>query len=491
MYQWYKKAGVCYAYLSDVEPFQPDNLKVGMMEASRWFKRGWTLQELIAPSTIEFYDASWSEIGTKSSISRLLSQITGIRLEVLRGQSLKSCNVAERMSWAAQRGTTRSEDMAYCLMGLFDVNMPLLYGEGEVRAFVRLQEEILRSNEDYTIFVWVSDNSSEPTGLFAPSVTCFQSFLLGSAGSHPRLVELSQIQPSDAYLGERSGVSSTEPPIMTSRGLRMTLHTRQTNLDTPNLIEVFLNCVTRMSTEDKDTDYVYELLCLKLCKTATHPISYERISPGSIAFCSESTSDTLAISLHGEKGTIKPFHLATLYAAHTSHTKTLTSQSLIQQTSFAYQYSFFRIQLGPRLNIIALSAEVFQNQPHLLKTQDFAGRCIINIILNTDSSDHLWSISAGAHIKKPWCHAELYTENLHPKPTAEDVQGDLVSFLTQRFTAFHEDLGGFASAFAAGCDDRARCFHSDLEFGGVQLGIKRCPKKVEGSETYILVIELL
>jgi hypothetical protein len=153
MFRWYEDANVCYAYLSDV--FQCTWLEtksragekarlhgghyLGILQTSKWFTRGWTLQELLAPKIIEFYDAQWSEIGTKASLSVTLARITKIRLEVLRGLPLDSCNVAERMSWAARRTTTRAEDMAYCLLGLFSINMPLLYGEGEERAFLRLQ----------------------------------------------------------------------------------------------------------------------------------------------------------------------------------------------------------------------------------------------------------------------------------------------------------------------------------------------------------------
>lgn len=159
MYRWYQKAAICYVYLTDIptatDVFNPcvyqayfDENK--LFSNSRWFKRGWTLQELIAPSVVEFYAHDWTEIGTKSSLSENIATITGIRRDVLLGSSVQSENAAEKMSWAAERTTTRVEDRAYSLMGLFDVNMPLIYGEGN-KAFARLQAEILRNTNDYTL----------------------------------------------------------------------------------------------------------------------------------------------------------------------------------------------------------------------------------------------------------------------------------------------------------------------------------------------------
>ncbi|ORX99611.1 heterokaryon incompatibility protein-domain-containing protein [Clohesyomyces aquaticus] len=153
MYNWYKGSRICYAYLADFE------MTVGGVGdhyrgfiASRWWSRGWTLQELLAPETVEFYDSNWNEVGTKLSLQDQIAEITGIDRRILGGADPFGVNVAVRMSWAAQRETTRIEDQAYCLMGLFRVNMPLLYGEGK-RAFLRLQEEIMRIREDYTLFV--------------------------------------------------------------------------------------------------------------------------------------------------------------------------------------------------------------------------------------------------------------------------------------------------------------------------------------------------
>jgi hypothetical protein len=151
MYQWYQRSEVCYAFLSDLTPSASMD---AALRKCRWFTRGWTLQELIAPVNVHFFDQDWNHRGSKKDIVELLSSITGISSAILRHeQRLSSIAVAQKMSWAAHRETTRIEDMAYCLLGIFDVNMPLLYGE-ERKAFRRLQEEIIKSTADFSIFAW-------------------------------------------------------------------------------------------------------------------------------------------------------------------------------------------------------------------------------------------------------------------------------------------------------------------------------------------------
>jgi hypothetical protein len=135
------------------------------VQESRWFRRGWTLQELIAPRRVEFYSAEWESIGTKAGLSGLLAERTKIPIEVLQGGALSKWPASIRMSWACGRFTTRKEDEAYCLLGIFDVHMPLLYGEG-ARAFIRLQEEILRRSEDMSLLLWTSFGLSSTTGWY-------------------------------------------------------------------------------------------------------------------------------------------------------------------------------------------------------------------------------------------------------------------------------------------------------------------------------------
>lgn len=166
MYRWYRHAQVCYAYMIDVTKSKKEELT-----DSRWFTRGWTLQELLAPSMVVFYDREWKELGTKSSLEDQIYIATGIYNTYLTHFDPSEASVAAKMSWAAKRKTTRIEDISYCLMGLFNVNIPLLYGEG-LKAFTRLQEAILRETSDESLFAWRDSNPS-PSGLFACSPDAF------------------------------------------------------------------------------------------------------------------------------------------------------------------------------------------------------------------------------------------------------------------------------------------------------------------------------
>lgn len=186
MYRWYKNAAVCYVHLADVSEscphlsdatsFHPSILRwMTELEDSRWFTRGWTLQELIAPSQLYFFGQSWNYIGSLPDLIQWVSRITNIQTDVLDGsRPLSDLSIARRLSWAAKRKTTRLEDQAYSLFGILDVNMPLLYGEGK-KAFLRLQEEIIRQSTDQSVFAW-----DAPAGfiesrelLLAPSPACF------------------------------------------------------------------------------------------------------------------------------------------------------------------------------------------------------------------------------------------------------------------------------------------------------------------------------
>lgn len=157
MFKWYTKAKVCLVFLSDLAQEHGSD-----WASCRWFTRGWTLQELIAPSNVDFYDAIWNFKGTKKGLLDLLSSITGIDDTILSGETrLSELPVARKMSWAATRRTSRDEDIAYCLMGLFDLNMPLLYGEGQ-KAFIRLQEQILHETRDLSLLAWTAQDQPHP-----------------------------------------------------------------------------------------------------------------------------------------------------------------------------------------------------------------------------------------------------------------------------------------------------------------------------------------
>jgi hypothetical protein len=170
MYRWYSTADVCYAYLSDVPSTRDPNAPGSDFSRSRWFTRGWTLQELIAPSVVIFFGSDWKEIGSKSGLRKAIIDTTGIPLDIILGGTTEEASIAQRMSWAAKRETTRPEDLAYCLMGLFHVHMPMIYGEGGEHAFLRLQEEILKISYDESVFAWTSSRS---LGLLASSPAAF------------------------------------------------------------------------------------------------------------------------------------------------------------------------------------------------------------------------------------------------------------------------------------------------------------------------------
>ncbi|KAH7116162.1 heterokaryon incompatibility protein-domain-containing protein [Dendryphion nanum] len=190
MFRWYQEADVCIAFLADMEitgdipTHVSDGIAVDMAKnyesfrKSRWWTRGWTLQELVAPRTIAFYDKFWVRKGSRSRWANIISQWTGIPSKLLKNQSdqhLDDYPIAMRMSWASQRETTREEDLAYCLLGIFDINMPLLYGEGS-KAFIRLQEEIIKQHNDLSIFAWEDKHIyHDISGLLAASPQAFES----------------------------------------------------------------------------------------------------------------------------------------------------------------------------------------------------------------------------------------------------------------------------------------------------------------------------
>ncbi|KAF5344875.1 hypothetical protein D9758_011545 [Tetrapyrgos nigripes] len=161
MYRYYGSSGMCYAYLSDVRHSEDPRAGDSTFRRCKWFTRGWTLQELIAPAKLAFYDKDWVEFGTKFSLHDAVSAITRIPKHVLFERDVSSISIAKRMSWAAFRETTRPEDWAYSLMGLFDVYMPPIYGEGLASAFLRLQREIINVSNDRSIFAWVADPDSD------------------------------------------------------------------------------------------------------------------------------------------------------------------------------------------------------------------------------------------------------------------------------------------------------------------------------------------
>ncbi|KAN0078814.1 hypothetical protein V8E54_005327 [Elaphomyces granulatus] len=162
IFRWYRDAAKCYVYMADVKSSElPWELS---FRKSRWFTRGWTLQELVAPAIVEFFSEEGEQLGNKKSLERHIHEVTGIPVKALRGSPLCDFSIPERMLWAEKRETTRKEDKAYSLLGIFDVYMPLIYGEGRENAFKRLREEMDKTakgtkREDFSVSFSLSNVS--------------------------------------------------------------------------------------------------------------------------------------------------------------------------------------------------------------------------------------------------------------------------------------------------------------------------------------------
>jgi len=188
MYAWYASSVACFAYLADVPTDDNVNAKGSEFRRSRWFTRGWTLQELVAPRRVDFFAADWTPLGSRKDLAATIEQVTRIPYGTASRIVPAAFSVATRMAWGACRETTRPEDAAYCMMGLFGVNMPLLYGEGGARAFCRLQQEIMKGSTDHSLFAWRLDPFPEEEsfphwsprvdgscfGFLAPRPACFK-----------------------------------------------------------------------------------------------------------------------------------------------------------------------------------------------------------------------------------------------------------------------------------------------------------------------------
>lgn len=230
MFRWYQRSEVCYVYLSDYV-YRPNS----DLFTSRWWTRAWTLQELVAPEHVRFFDAHWQEMGTKSERADEIASKMSIDVGTLRDSKLMYLQcVAQRMSWAAHREATREEDLAYSLLGIFSINMTMQYGEGE-KAFVRLQQEITRTTSDMSIFAWgfdprlVEDVCIEQSNAFASSglslitanIDPRQVSEYGLYADSPRRFQSTQIEHLAYNIGdveERRGVQNLKTMVVQSVG---------------------------------------------------------------------------------------------------------------------------------------------------------------------------------------------------------------------------------------------------------------------------------
>ncbi|KAI1419318.1 heterokaryon incompatibility protein-domain-containing protein [Xylaria sp. FL1777] len=252
MFEWYKLSQVCFAFVTDLPPVAWGGPLLDWLtkesEQYRWFTRGWTLQELIAPKALEFFDSTWRFRGDKSTLCSRISQITGIHIQVLENSAyLPEISVGQKMSWASARKTTRVEDIAYCLFGIFDINMPLIYGEG-TKAFLRLQEEIAKESNDLSLFSWTA--RSEPKS----ESQVFRGVL---AKSPSEFAHCREIMTYNDYLTPNPEFS------MTNNGLRMEA---KLSLNATMGYILALDCVT--STTESPTS-LYQWLGIYLRKTGS------------------------------------------------------------------------------------------------------------------------------------------------------------------------------------------------------------------------------
>jgi hypothetical protein len=296
MFSWYRQAYVCYACLDDmlydgnrsrpeleelgsdtatnngaaivnsIQETEKDELHKRMAN-SRWSTRGWTLQELIAPVEVNFYDSQWHFLGRRSdaSMRKILSDATGIPASVLAdsdGTALMDIPIATRMSWASRRETTREEDMAYCLMGLFDVNIPIVYGEGGKKAFRRLQLEIMRQTADQSIFAW--------------------DYSFGFGGAHRKGSVLADsprafVHSSSVSIWGMLGFIPSRAFEMTNMGLRISVPLSDLNSPSPLAL---LEC----GVVDKDRQKQRCAIPLELCQKARgqSPAMYVRSADGDL-----------------------------------------------------------------------------------------------------------------------------------------------------------------------------------------------------------------
>ena len=269
MYRWYEQATCCFAFLEDYPATDSDSgdkpcsrrhyeitaqdLDGGLVSwfcgdcfrNCRWFTRGWTLQELLAPTSLKFYSKAWAYIGRVGKttshfhpsfqtrqLETVIKDITNIPIEYInRQRSLSSASIAQRFSWASRRKTSRPEDVAYCLLGLFDVQMPLLYGEGQGKAFTRLQEGIMKVCDDQSILAWGLERYPNGLGWHHPSSLRRLDKRHGMLES----TEFTQgplLSPSPAYFVNswniipcrKSTINPGAPHSMTVWGLRIDIH---------------------------------------------------------------------------------------------------------------------------------------------------------------------------------------------------------------------------------------------------------------------------
>ncbi|KAI5984216.1 hypothetical protein EDD15DRAFT_2375441 [Pisolithus albus] len=276
MFRWYRNSTQCYTYLHDTSDFPTDPDLASFPDSNgwpQWFSRGWTLQELIAPTNLQFFSKDWKEIGDKRSRATELNRITGVPVRVLTdGLSSYAPSFAEIMSWAAERRTTLPEDEAYSLIGLLNINMPMLYGEGK-KAFQRLQLEFMRITTDQSVFAWRatkvgSTKGGESTNGGNIQETCWTSGVLPESpfafkGCHDviqmaprefyRSLSISWESEDEGALAEGGDCESLPAFAVTNLGIRIPLPLRS-YYGCPFVFRVALACRRRSNLTPMSID---------------------------------------------------------------------------------------------------------------------------------------------------------------------------------------------------------------------------------------------
>jgi hypothetical protein len=413
MYRWYKNAAICYAYLVDVptvysvkDPCWGGVFDVrGTFGSSRWFTRGWTLQELIAPKVVEFYAEDWTEIGTKSSLREELSLVTGIDIHILDGEDPSVYNVAERMSWAAFRKTTRIEDAAYCLLGIFQVYMPLLYGEGQ-RAFLRLQEEVLKTAEDYTLLAWGAYLGSDvrssidlnPKIFLGPLAEDVFEFRVPNKSTwgyselqvdrFPEIV----LHRSENYL------MADSPPMMTASGLHISLPLLKVS-DKSYL--AYLYCRQRQTNE---------LLCMSLRSILHGRNQYERQFSGNCGYHFLSASR------------LSSFQIATMYIRQRrQHDSNSQIDPLCLYNGFQFDFKVDPIVVSDGCTVITSWGERSTNFPWTTKKVELIEDSISHEAYFLLGSGDKFSVKFGIKSWKLWCYIFLHPKDF-PGPKSTSVR---------------------------------------------------------------------
>ena len=275
-YAWFQGAEVCYVYLDDVDGAESPEKEESTFRLCKWFKRAWTLQELLAPTNLVFFSKDWSNIGTKDDLAVVISEVTGIHRDaILYPDRVHRFSIAARMSWASGRKSSKSEDRVYSLLGLFGVNLPIVYGEGEKETFVKLQHKIIETSDDQSIFAWrsVLNPSSFPTTPFADSPDCFAD----CGDVHP-IPHSQWLEHCTMHFRSSSGVSPCSGFSKSNAGLHLSLPLRLRDVA---LFDGILAC-GRGECIWNGERYVVDLqgaelvhICLRNCASAIH--RYDRV----------------------------------------------------------------------------------------------------------------------------------------------------------------------------------------------------------------------